>query len=205
MPPKRKYTGLPMSSAAPRIDLTGQRYGRLVVVRFAGAVQSGTQKRMLWDVRCDCGKTDTVKSLSMRNGATRSCGCLHTEVTIKRSTKHGLALTPEHNSWRGMMERCNRVQHISYENYGGRGIRVCERWANDFTTFLADMGKRPLKHSIDRINTNGHYTCGKCDDCVARGEPFNCRWATSKQQAANQRPKEKRDTTTVPMLLNNYY
>lgn len=104
---------------------------------------------------------------------------------VARNTKHGAAKrraeTSEYRSWRGMIERCENSNHISYGYYGGRGIAVCERWRNDFSTFLADMGMKPTpQHQVDRYpDTNGNY------------EPSNCRWATPAEQRANQRPYDE--------------
>lgn len=109
----------------------------------------------------------------MNSGKKRSCGC----KTIIVSTKtHGLTHTKEWNAWRMLRQRCNKPESKFYINYGGRGIKVCDRWMKSFENFYKDMGLAPSKtHSIDRINVNGNY------------EPDNCRWATPKQQANNKR------------------
>ena len=153
-----------------RLDLTGLVFGRLTVQRRAPR----TDRRPRWVCRCSCGGEAIVLSQSLRSGETVSCGCYKRE----RATKHGgqALRMPEYRIWRGMRARCGRSPSNSKRHlYADRGIRVCERWES-FENFLADMGRRPsVKHSIDRINGNGHY------------EPSNCRWATPTQQSRNRR------------------
>lgn len=148
----------------------GQHYGRLVVVKENGRCR---QERA-WLCRCECGSETTVASYPLASGATKSCGCR------KGLWKHGYARrgqphTPEYQSWQSMMTRCYSESHIGYSLWGGRGITVCDRWRNDFVSFLADMGPRPPGTTIDRINNDGNY------------EPSNCRWATRIQQMTNTR------------------
>jgi hypothetical protein len=149
----------------PVIDIAGQRFGRLTVVSFHGI----HQRNSAWLCACDCGKPTIATGHKLKSGGTRSCGCLRTEIR----TSHGLAGTDTYRIWGGMLYRC-RNEHDP--NYGGRGIRVCERWKS-FENFLADMGERPSqRHSIDRYpDVNGGY------------EPGNCRWATDAEQAHNTR------------------
>lgn len=162
----------------------GRRFGRYTVLAFVG--MRGDES--VWLVVCDCG---TVKELQ-RQCITSSkrlvpnCGCLTKEKAIHRGTKnnpnfkHGhrraAIRSREYNSWRGMRGRCLYSKHIAFPDYGGRGITVCDRWKY-FANFLMDMGPRPEKTSIDRINPDGNY------------EPSNCRWATAAQQQANKRVK----------------
>lgn len=155
------------------IDMTGERYGRLLVVsryRCRGAA--------MWVVRCDCGTEKIVAGGSLRSGDTQSCGCLHKERTSAARTTHGAtrgSRTDLYRIWRGIISRCTNPHLSRWPRYGGRGITVCDRWRHDFTAFAADMGPRPSpQHSIDRIDPDGHYT------------PGNCRWATALQQRHNR-------------------
>jgi hypothetical protein len=162
-----------------RSDLTGQRFGRWTVIgRHGGPGQS----RTLWLCRCDCGTEKPAEGSALKGGLSRSCGCLRLELMATRCITHGNAKvgrhTREYRIWQSMLNRCRRPQDISYKYYGGRGIRVCERWAS-FEDFLADMGPIPAPLSIDRVDNDGHY------------EPGNCRLATPKEQASNKRKPQR--------------
>lgn len=159
-------------------DMTGQKFGRLLVIERSGR---STRGFVAWLCQCDCGGTKIADGGSLREGFVKSCGCLLIETAAERNFKHGRCGTPEHRAWKALRGRCNNPNDPAYANYGGRGIRVCERW-NSFDNFLADMGLKPTpKHSIDRIDNNGNY------------EPGNCRWATDSQQNKNKRyPSRKK-------------
>lgn len=160
-------------------DLVGKKFSRLLVLS-AGPKQK--KKTVRWVCSCDCGSVVLVSGSSLVSGHTRSCGCLQRQQASKQATEmgasnktHGKTATPEWMIWRGMRLRCYDTAQPAYPNYGGRGIKVCDRWTA-FENFFADMGERPTeKHSLDRIDCDGDYT------------PTNCRWATNKQQQRNRR------------------
>lgn len=154
-----------------KLDLTGQRFGMLVALELMGRNERGMAR---WRCRCDCG-AEAVKTLgNLRSGHSKSCGCLRSTTTAREKTAHGMYGTPTYKSWSGMLTRCNNPRNHKYPAYGGRGIKVCERW-HAFENFLADMGERPPGTTIGRIDNDGHY------------EPENCQWETGKDQGRNKR------------------
>ncbi len=170
-----------------RIDYSGKRFGRLVVVGEAGRSPHGGN--MIWRCHCDCGNSTDVLSTSLRLGDTQSCGCLQSDLASARMTKHGHAqhgTSRTYNSWASMVQRCTNPNYYQYKNYAGRGITVCAEWADNFQQFLSDMGERPPGTSLDRFpNNDGNY------------EPGNCRWATPKEQSNNRRPYRPRRKPTI--------
>lgn len=151
------------------IDRTGHVFGRWTALSRI----SGQRK---WLCKCECGTVKTVSTSHLRQGKSKSCGCLDRELASARAKTHGMSGTAEHRTWMSMKDRCCRANAAHYECYGGRGITVCDRWLNSFESFYDDMGPKPsVHHSIDRIDVNGNY------------EPGNCRWATIKQQRRNRR------------------
>lgn len=164
------------------IDLTKERFGRLVVIERAENTKQGSAR---WECRCDCGNIVIVSSGSLRSGGhTQSCGCKTIEATKKRLTTHGMYNTPEYNTWRSMVQRCNNPKVPKYKNYGGRGITVCDKWLK-FTGFFEDMGFRPKGLTIERKNNDlGYYKS-------------NCYWATIFEQNRNKRIQKRNKTGTI--------
>lgn len=152
-----------------KIEMIGKKFGRLMVLEL-----KSTKSPYYWLCKCDCGVEKLVSETNLKYGNSLSCGCLAKELIHKRFFKYDTKNNSTYNSWRGMLERCNYPKHISYERYGGRGIKVCDSWYN-FDNFLKDMGTKPKGYQLDRINNSGNY------------EPSNCRWANLIDQGRNKR------------------
>lgn len=161
-------------------DLTGQQFGDLVV-RCRSTSIPGDRGRSRWVCTCVCGGFTVVAARHLRDGRIVSCGCRRqrTPARLRHGDgRRGAARTVEYNCWAAMHRRCYNPNVFAFEHYGGRGIKVCERWFK-YENFLADMGRRPTpQHSIDRIDNDGDYT------------PQNCRWATKSEQRLNQRRRK---------------
>lgn len=167
-----------------RLQLVGRQFGRLKVTAFAGtAVAPRGTKSSTWHCLCSCGRATVVRGSDLVHGKQVSCGCRKREPwRVSHGHTRGRNHTAEYRAWASAKKRCCNQKEPNYQSYGGRGIRMCDRWLDSFEAFLADMGpkpdgragKRPI-YSLDRIDVNGHY------------EPGNCRWATRDQQFSNLR------------------
>lgn len=156
----------------------GQRFGRLVVEAYSHSKDIGGKTNAFWKCRCDCGNTNTVQTRELKNGGTRSCGCLRLENASKLKLSHGNARVGRASSiywrWSGMVQRCTNPNNSAYHHYGGRGIAVCDEWL-EFRNFLSDMGPPPSGMYLDRIDNNKGYF------------KENCRWTDKRTSARNRR------------------
>ena len=151
-------------------DIQGRRYGKLTAMSYIGNDKTG---RALWRCKCDCGAECILNSHHLISGNTTSCGC--------KTTKHNMTNTRLFKIWSGIKERCLNSSSKDYENYGGRGIGVCQEWQSDFLPFYLWAIKNGYQESltIDRIDNSKGYA------------PDNCRWATPKVQASNRRTNRR--------------
>ncbi len=166
------------------MDIKNQRFNRLVALEIVG---KNNDRANVWRCICDCGNETNTSASRLRSGHTKSCGCLRKEKAVLAQKQncyiHGFRRTPFYKSWSSMKERCNNRNSIAFTNYGGRGIRVCERWLS-FENFMQDMYESYQLHvqvfglkntTLERVDVNKNYN------------KQNCRWATNEEQSRNRR------------------
>ena len=164
-------------------ELIGKKFGHLLVLKRLG---TSKKYQRTWSCKCDCGNETISTSSKLVSGRHTSCGCRRW-----RKMKHGKTGTKVYNTWCGIKDRCLNVRCQGYARYGGRGIRICDRWMQ-FENFYEDMGDPPTqKHSIDRINNDGNY------------EPSNCRWALDRDQSRNRSKCKVVELDGETMLLTD--
>jgi hypothetical protein len=165
-------------------DLTGMRFGRLLVLNRASNDKHGNVR---WLCRCQCSAEKAITRSSLARGSSQSCGCLQRELAQearRRNPRHGHAarntISRTYTSWQAMLQRCYNPKKKGFQDYGGLGVTVCDHWRHSFENFLADMGERPTGKTLDRWpNPYGNY------------EPDNCQWSTPKEQQAHRKERTK--------------
>jgi hypothetical protein len=170
-------------------DLTGKTFGRWQVI---GQSEKDIRGRSTWKCVCECGTARTVRNDLLTRNISKSCGCLAAEFSAQRKTIHGHCADGNVNgnstyvTWKSMKQRCiNTTDKKKKKNYFDKGITICERWANSFENFLADMGERPDGKTLDRIDGKGNY------------EPSNCRWADWLEQNTNKSARNVTDPDVI--------
>lgn len=156
----------------------GKKFGKWIVLNDTDPIN--TYKSFL--CKCECGEERAIPATYLKRGKTKSCN----PCAVKTHGKKGKSI---YNIWQGIRARCYNPNEPAYHNYGGRGIKVCERWINSFENFYADMGDRPKDLQIDRINNDGDY------------DPSNCRWVTPKENSNNRRVSSKNRIPKIQLTI----
>lgn len=164
----------------------GDEFTRLTVIENMGIIKGKTH----FKCECNCGVIKIINGIYLKNGGTKSCGCLQKDWLLRRNIKHGMCGTAIYRTWRGMVNRCNNPNAANYSYYGGRGITVCIEWENSFIAFSNDMGLKPKGFTIERRDNDGDYC------------PENCYWATCINQAKNKRVAKNNETGTTGVYWN---
>ena len=164
---------------AKKIDLSGRIYSRVLVLSSAGTCHTvGGASKAIWNCRCECGRGFLARGSALTQGRTKSCGCWNLDCLKSRRfgvKKPRKVVSEVYQSWCSAKGRCNNPNNPKFPAYGGRGIKMCERWSKSFTAFKLDMGNRPEGHTLERLDVNGWY----CKE--------NCIWATVQVQNENRR------------------
>lgn len=172
------------------VDITGMKFGRITVIGCIGVNPIKRDRKLHWICECSCGVVFRSMGSDIKDGHVSSCGCLKSEVSRGLLLKHGGYQSPTYWSWAAMKSRCYKKSDVGYRNYGGRGIKVCPEWLDNFEKFLEDMGERPENTSLDRVDVNGGY----CKE--------NCRWASRSLQSFNRRKSTKNKTGRTGIVQN---
>ena len=167
------------------IDITGQVFNGITAIEWSHKVGLVNY----WKFQCHCGTYFSANAFPIRTGRSKSCGCLRGQLIREKVTKHGMSKHILFPTFINMKQRCYNSEFEGYSDYGGRGIKVCDRWlepdGKGFLNFLEDMGERPDGMSLDRIDVNGHY------------DPLNCRWTDWSTQSFNQRKNKTSNTVRI--------
>ena len=172
------------------IDLTGKKFGRLTVRGRIGYLYGGD---VAWSCECKCGNQKTIVGASLRNGLTKSCGCLSRELASKRKPNktHGMSKKGEYTSWLAMKARCSRRSHVANHIY--RDIEICQRWKDGFENFFEDMGHKPFqKATLERVDNTSGYNRD------------NCKWASYAEQAHNKRTNVWIEHNGIRMIKSDW-
>lgn len=188
-----------------RDDLAGKTFNRLTAIRYVG---KDSKRQALWEFSCRCGKSYVGIGTDVKRGLIKSCGCQKDEAIIatgKANTIHGISKTITATSWTAMMQRCYNSKTKAYEAYGAVGIKPCEFIRSTPVNLILAIGERPsVEYSLDRINNDFGYCCGKCAECMTNGLPSNLKWSTRKQQNNNRKCCKKMEINGQTKTLSEW-